>query len=171
MSHNQSKVLKIWIKQREYLKVLYQDFKDTNWTFQVFLILLIIRNTAAAFIYTILFKYPLLQSLLLLILTVLVIISLIIKKPFVEKNQLLSQLLFETIILAVNIIDFILSILDNSGSSDLNPREKLSKGIIVLSTILMILSFLLLLLDILKVIHNLYTRLKFTLTKEGIASS
>jgi len=156
--------LEAWLKQKEYLKPLFQDFKDNDWSLQIFFSLFIVRNMFAAFIFTTLFEYPLVQTLFLFVSTFILIAGLVIKKPLKELYQLLFQIFCEVLILAVNLIDLILAVLGNSKSEDAIHRERLSKGIIVINSILIFGGFGFMILEIIKTIHEIYKKWKFNQT-------
>ena len=155
-SEEKKKYFEGWVDKNEHLGIMYQDYKDTDWTFQIFFGLFVIRNVLSGLIFALLFEHPLLQTILLLILTISMITGLIVKKPLKELSQLFFQFFCEALVLTVNIIEFVLAILDLNGSENLRSRERLCNGIIVLNNILMFGSLAFQIVEIMKMIYSLY---------------
>ena len=131
--------------------LLYSDFNDDNFLSHSFLAFLIARNSLASLTIATLFEYPVLQTTLLTIMDVLMIIFLLIKKPFKGLQDTISQGFFEVVALTVHICTLILSIQEGSSEKDM---IRLSKIVIYLNTTLMIGTLGFMLLEISKTIRK-----------------
>jgi len=123
--------LKNWLRKNWSLKIFYQDFKDTGYAAQSFLGLFVMRSIFIGLIMASFSSYPLLQTILFLMLTLIVFIALLIFRPFVERKQFLFQVFSEVVVLIVICLNFILAAMDQVQSENYNAREKISIMIIV----------------------------------------
>ena len=119
---NDMKDLEVHKKKNKYMEVFYGDFNDADVWSQCFLAFLVLRNNISSLVLTLLYDYPLMQTLFLIILDGAIIIFMLIEKPFTTIRGIFFQYYFETIVLIVHICCLILSW--NDG-----PSESLKKGV------------------------------------------
>ena len=122
--------------RNKYWKLFYSYFNDKNFWSQSFFAILIIRYSLSSLITTVLYSSPLAQTICLLILDGIIILSLIFKRPFSTLRGQLCQFYFEIIILLVHICTFSLSIQQKQEDPSENLRTTFSTGIIYLNTAL-----------------------------------
>ena len=128
------KGVRIFLKKFEGLSLLFQDFKDTTFLHQSYLLIFIIRNIFANVLLGLLYEHPMVQTTFFVIFSILLLSYIIIKKPFIERMDLLEQIFYESIILATNISVFIMCIKQGNGTLA-EAKEPLGKGIITMSLI------------------------------------
>ena len=129
---NKEQNVELFVKKYEALSILFHDFKDTTSIQQSYLLLFIIRNILANVILGVIYEYPLIQTTLFVAFSLLLIFYLVIKKPFLEKLDLLEQLFYEGIVLGANICVFIMSLKQDNGTL-YDVRHPLGQGVIYLS--------------------------------------
>jgi len=111
-------------------KVLFEDFKDTDFLKQGFLLFLTIRDLLMSLILATLFAYPIVQVFLILILNVWMIIYLFTQRPFQDRFLGYQQIFFEFMGLGVHISVLIVSALDNQNNRAFGTRNNVGKYII-----------------------------------------
>ncbi len=85
------------------MQVLFNEFKETSFLPQAFLLMSTLRNLTFHFSLTILFSYPLAQVNISLLLTLLSFTYIISMKLFTSRLDWAQQLICELVILAVNV--------------------------------------------------------------------
>ena len=127
--------LKQFTKSHEGSQIFWKDFKDYSLAPQFFLIFLSGRDLIFSLILATMFKHPLVQTILLMILNGLMIAYLFIKKPFESTIDFGQQLFFEFIGFIVNFCVFINAILDTGKYEAIGTRKNIGKLIIVCNMI------------------------------------
>ena len=130
-----SNSLKQFTKNHEGSQVYWKDFKDYSLAPQFFLIFLSSRDLIFSLILATMFKHPLVQTILIMILNCLMIAYLFIKKPFENIIDFGQQLFFECIGFVVNFCVFINAILDTGKYEATAARKNIGKLIIVCNMI------------------------------------
>jgi len=125
----------------EAYETLYEPYKgDSVWT-QGFLFVLSVRIILCYLIIATMYKFPIAQSVILSLLSLASLIYIIVIKPMDEFRELIENIVFEAIVLLVNICVIALALLDGKeGDSVANHRDKLGTAIVVFNTSARILS-------------------------------
>jgi len=127
--------LKQFTKDNEGSQVYWKDFKDYSLAPQFFLISLSGRDLIFSLILATMFKHPLVQTILIMILNCLMLAYLFIKKPFESTIDFGQQLFFEFIGFIVNFCVFINAILDTGKYEAIGARQNIGKLIIICNMI------------------------------------
>ena len=142
------------------VNLIFKDFKDTNSLTQSFLMVNIGRSVLSSLIYATLFEYPMIQISFLLVLNILMIVYLWNLKSFQEFTNTCGQMFCELTLFTVNICVFLLALFDHAEDYPLASIERLGKCIIVLNFILLFGSALLILVNIGKMLYQVYKNKK-----------
>jgi len=135
---NHKEALGDFLHKFEPLQILYQDFKDTTTIRQSFFALLITRSILSSLIMSTLFEKPLLQAILLMILSVSALSLLISKGPYKEFSRELTQYFYELIVFMVSLGVLIMAVADEMNKEAFSLRKILGKSIVFLNAILFI---------------------------------
>lgn len=119
------------LQQWEKFQTLFVGYKDDTIPNHCFALLFMCRTYLFNLIIAHLFDHPLLQAILIVILSILMIIYLIWKRPFKSKLVLCQSITDEITLLLVNICVMILASLDASGGGNFSTRENLGDIIII----------------------------------------
>ena len=128
-------LLEQFTKKHEGSQAYWKDFKDYSLAPQLFLFFLSGRDLIFSLILATMFKYPLAQALIIIILDCLMPVYLFIKKPFESTFDFAQQLFFEFIGIVVKVSVFINAILDAGKYVTPNARNNLGKLIIICNMI------------------------------------
>jgi len=123
--------LEKFIERSQGSLIAFEDFKDTSLFRQAFFFLLILRDFLFSLILTTLFGYPLVQTILILILNLAIVAFLFAKQPFKKRCGFFQQLFYESVTLAVNICVIILAAKDQERSTAYDLRQTTGKFIII----------------------------------------
>jgi len=126
------KEIETFAKRYEGLSLLFHDFKDTTSFHQSYLLLFILRNILANVFLGTIYEHPLVQTVTFVAFSLVMMGYIIIKRPFLEKLDLLEQIFYEGIIFGTNISVFIMALKQKNGTL-YDVRESLGKGIIMMS--------------------------------------
>ena len=141
-------------------RVLFEDFKDITAGRQAFFLFLSLRDLLMSMILTTLFHYPLIETTLLLFLTGLMILYLLIQRPFKSSLAGFQQTFLEFIALGVNICLIILIILDANQNETLQTRTHICSYILYSNMVFNISSFAFLLIILIIEIYS-FCKTKF----------
>jgi len=130
------KNLKAFNERNKFWKLFYLDNNDDDLLSQSTMALLLIRASLSSFIIAILFDYPTMQTAFLIILDGMVILLLILKKPFTTLRAKLAQYYFETVTLLVHLCVFSLALQDSGEDPSEGFKRFLCTAIIYLNTAL-----------------------------------
>ena len=120
-------------------EVLFADFKPLSISCQAYLFIYSTRNIIFSLIITLLFKHPMVQTILIVLLNSAMLTYLISKRPFKSRYTFIQQLSYEILLLFVNLSLMIMTALERSYISLSLPASRISETIIVanlISTIL-----------------------------------
>jgi len=137
-------------------QIFFRDFKSQSLTHQIFLFLLILRDFIFSVLIALLAKYPLVQAILFLILSLPLGIFIFLFKPFKSRWNLAQQMSYEIMILIVSINIIIMAIFDQSNLPSFNNRRKIGKLIIGVQICFVCLGILVLTLLFISLIKHLY---------------
>ena len=118
-------------KHHEGVQVLFFSFRDTSIITQGFFLLLTLRNVVYSIIVALLYKYTLLQLILMLCLSIAMIGYLAFIRPFKGPVNLIQQLVGEVILLVVNGCLFSIYIISKKRPDLSGVQEKLNELIIL----------------------------------------
>ena len=135
LSSEKQEELTKFIDTHEGNQVLFRDFRDNSTKVQGFLFFFTLRDVALSLIFTALYNFPLIQAWLIFLFNLLMIVYLVMSKPFTSRLDLFQQIVFETLILVVNSSVLIMALMDQFGYEAVNMRIRLGKGIIVICMI------------------------------------
>lgn len=153
---NQNKSQQIFLQKYENFKMLFQDFKDSSYLKQSFLMIYIIRSMISGLLITNLFEYPLLQTLLLTSLNILILVYLIVEKPFKEALNMRGQYFCEAVLLVVNVSMLGMAFIDEMVEEDEGARKILSKLVIISNMVLIVGSLAFMALSVIKALYLAY---------------
>jgi len=125
-------------EKNKYWELFYADFNDADMWSQSTLALIVVRSGLSSFIIAVLYDYPLMQTLFMLVLDGTMILFLMKKNPFTTLRGKLTQYYFETITLFVHLSAFVLSFQEDGGKFSETLLTTLCTGIIYLNMGLMI---------------------------------
>ena len=117
-------------RKHEGVSILYSDAKSSSFLHQSFLLLYTVRSMVCSLILTLLFKHPLVQIILMTILTVAMMIYLFTKRPFKSLLDLVQQVSFELLLLLANLCILVLAILDQSHKDSVTSISRVSRVLI-----------------------------------------
>ena len=123
-------------EKNKYWEVFYSDFNDDGFWSQSALAFLIIRSGISSLIITVLYDYPVMQTIFLIILDGLILSFLYLENPFGTLRGRLAQYYYETITLLVHICTFILSLQGTQANPSESLKTILCTCIIYLNTVL-----------------------------------
>ena len=128
---------------KEY-EMLHEPYKNKSMFTQSFLFIYTLRIVLCYIIILTLYKYPVPQSIILTLFSLLSLIYAVLIKPMKEVLDIIENIVFEVIILIVNICVFVLAVLDTQeGGGSSAHRESLGTVIVVCNISARILSALL----------------------------
>ena len=131
------KDLKAFNERNKFWKLFYLDNNDEDLLSQSTMAFLLIRAALSSFIIAVLFDYPIMQTVFLIILDGVVILFLILKKPFNTLRAKLAQYYFEIVTILVHICAFSIAMQDSVKDSSDDLKEFLCIAIIYLNTAIM----------------------------------
>jgi len=116
--------------------VLFGEFKDISLARQSFLLFLTGRDLLFSFLLTLLFDYPLVECIVILILNLGMVAYLLLLPPFKSVFDATQQLFYEIVTLAVNVSVLVLAIMDRIDSPDSDDtRSHIGRFIIIINMI------------------------------------
>ena len=128
---NQSEIFYIrW----EHCQCLIAGFKNDTLINQAFLLLSTLRIIYCYLLAGVLYMYPLVQTVQFLILSFAMLYYVLIKRPIVDPINFIVILIFEILVLIINICVFILAVEQNLGTLTLKTQTKLSEIILITNT-------------------------------------
>jgi len=132
-SPNDSKPLEKFKKKHEGSQLFFNDFKDYSYSPQLFPLFLTGRDMLFSLILTTMFEYPLAQTIMITILGCMMIVYLLIKRPFENTFEFAQQLFFEFVGLVVNISCFVNAIFDSGDYQAIKGRNYIGKLVIIVN--------------------------------------
>ena len=123
-------------KRWESYQVLYSGFKDSSFVKQACLLFQTLRIIVYYIIVAYLYDHAIIQSFLLMGIGILMLIYIIREKPFKDNFNLYVTLLFEIVVLIVNIFLVLLGLLDLTGHLTSGQANTFGAGILICNTIL-----------------------------------
>jgi len=120
-----------FIEKHKRSRVLFQDFKDYALSPQLFIVFLSLRDMLFSLILTTMYKHPLIQAILSVIMTCLMLAYLLMKSPFESRFDAAQQYFFEFIGAVVNISVVFNAMLDTGDYIAVESRKNVGKLIIV----------------------------------------
>jgi len=130
------RALEAFNERNKYWELFYSEFNDEDFWTQSALALFVLRSIATSFIIIVLYDYPLMQTVYLIILDGVVLLFLLFKMPFPTLRGKLAQYYFEAITLLVHISAFSLAMQDSIPSYSGSLKSFLCTTIIYLNSTL-----------------------------------
>lgn len=121
-----------FLKKYENFGLLYIEFRDESFSQQAYLLYFNLRDAALNLVITILFGYPLVQSILFVIIAGVFLLYIIITKPLTFMKQNLLQIAFEMILLLIYVCAMIIAI-NVEWYDSLDLPDTLSQVIVILT--------------------------------------
>jgi len=149
-----------FVKARENVKMLYQDFQDDTFPQQVFLFVNASRSMLTSLFVVTLFEYPLLQVLIFTTFSVCMLVYLHFVKPFKDFLNTCAQYFCEVLLFVVNLCMLIMGFMDEAESKNETAVNRLSKTILIFNMALIIGSALFMIVSIVKALWTLYKEKK-----------
>lgn len=122
-------------KQYEGSDVLFKYVKNSSMVSQSFLLIFVIRNCLFSLILGLLFEQALVQIILISTMSVVMLIYLVVQRPFTDLVNLFQHVVFETMLLVVNICVLIIAQIDFEKEGSYQLRDRLCEAIIYTSLI------------------------------------
>ena len=141
--------LKTFEKNYECQQIFFGSFVDSTISHQLFLLYFVLRVMLINLIIAVLMEYPMIQTILMVAISLVLVIYLVWKRPFRSKIDLAQNLSYEVVLLTVNIALLSFATLDGADEEKIGTRNSLGEVIIVCS---MIFTFLPLVFTVLKMI-------------------
>ena len=154
------KLLEKFIKQHEGSSTLFSELQDYSLAPQLFLFFLSGRDLLCSLILATMFDFPVMQTLMIVIMDCLMIAYLLLKKPFRSNLDLSKQLFFELVGLVVNICVFINAALDAGELEALGIKSNIGKLIIVANMIFNLVTAVFMLISIGQLLLEFYRKQK-----------
>jgi len=134
-SPNDSGPLEKFKKEHAGSQLFFNDFKDYSYSPQLFPLFLTGRDMIFSLILVTMFEYPLPQTIMMIILNLLMVVYLLIKKPFESTLDFVQQIFFEVIGMIVCISCFLNAIFDSGNYQALQARDRVGKLVIIANII------------------------------------
>jgi len=115
--------------------ILYSEYKENSFLNQSYMTIYLLRNSFFHLIIVTLFNYPLLQAILLTILSVVALTYLLLLRPLKNLLDLIQTCINEVFLLIVTAGVLILAISNDSKDSSIDLRERIGDTIIIINTI------------------------------------
>ena len=123
-------------KKHAGVKLLFTDFKDSSYMQQSFVLIIAGRILLYSSFLTLLFDYPLGQMIIFTASSAIIIIYLVLKRPFKSNLDFIQQMCIEILVLFANIISLLLAGYDRSEGFITDQRKiELGHAIIVVNTV------------------------------------
>jgi len=119
-------------EKNEPYQVLYAGFQDTSFMKQAYLFFVTLKIILCYIIVACLYSHPLIQAILLTILSLLMIAYVAKERPTHDRFHLVVILFFEIIGLLVNACLMVIAVLDNRNEGDTPMRNRVT-GVVVIS--------------------------------------
>ncbi len=129
----QQSQLSEFIDQHKGNHILFNDYKDSTFLHQSFLLLVTGRELIFSLFLAIMFEHPLAECILILILNLLLIAYLLFKSPFKEALDSAQQLFYEVIVILVSLSVLIMISMDSIHSKGNDIRNFLGRFVIGLN--------------------------------------
>ena len=143
-------------KSYEGVQALFFSFKDTSLVTQGFFLFLTVCNVSYSLIVTLLYKYTLIQLILMITLNIAMVGYLLFARPFKRLVNLFQQLLGEIILLIVNASLLGIFIITNRAQNLSNTQENLNEVIIMSNMVVGFIAPVFLVIKIVIIIVELY---------------
>jgi len=124
-----------FLADHEGIQVIFGDFKDQSLIHQSFLFVLTIRDILFSVILTTLFDHPLVECVLIFLMSLAMLLYLFIKRPFKDVLGQVQQVVLELITLTVNVAVLILAILDQKELEAFDQRDKIGRFLIMINMV------------------------------------
>ena len=147
-------------------EILLVSFKDNTFLHQSFIFFFITRVFIFDMIIGYLFEYPLLQAIMITIMSFLMLTYLIVLRPYKETSHLVKLIGDETIVFIVNICVLILAVMDALGSEAYADRVRLGNAVIALNIIFNISAFVFLIFETIVRLVKVYEIFKTSKVRE-----
>jgi len=141
-------------------RTLYEPYQNRSYSQQIFLFIFIIRFCLFNLSLGCLFEYPELQASIFVILDISILCFLVIKKPMENFMSLIMEIIFELLILPLNICVFILAIMDRKEMEDYDQRKRIGDVIININLIAPFIAIALLVTKATIICLDLYKQIK-----------
>ena len=119
----------------EGIKTLFQDFKDTSFTHQAFLLFFAIRSVITGLCLSLLFEHPLAEAIIMLITSLIILAYIVVLRPFKNMLDNLQQIVFELVLLIVSGSLLIIATLDKENGDHVHRKHKAAQVILFMNTI------------------------------------
>lgn len=116
-------------------KPFFEAYKNYSFSRQSFMLFFIIRISSFYFVVAYLQGHPRLQVILINVISVLMILYLVIARPFAKTVNNLNQVTFELTLLAFNICVLLLTFCDGDSAEDFKQREKIGNVMMIINMV------------------------------------
>ena len=119
----------------EGVKALFDDFKDTSFIHQAYLLFFVIRSVIVALCLSLLCEHPLAEALIFLITSVMLLAYVIVFRPFKNLLENLQQIVFEGVLFVANGCLLIIATLDKESGNHIHEKHKAAEVILFMNVI------------------------------------
>jgi len=151
--HHQDNRFLLLRKRYERIGVLFEEFDDSSLYKQLAFLLFCLRSIAESLIVGLLFEYPMAQAILLLLLNLLLLIYLLIQKPFESKIDLIQQLI---LLLSIFVCNPCLTIMAGTDLTLKNFDKVIRRTSDIIFFVLITFQFIPLFFFVLKVLESIW---------------
>ena len=160
-------MIKLLIGKWENYQVLFRGYKDDKIIKQAFMFIFVMRLIIYYIILAYMIDFPLVQVILITILSVAMLLYLIVLRPLRKKLNMAEIVFYEVCILCVNLCVFILAVLDKQGKEELELRNSIGDGIIYLNIVFGVGSIIFLVVEMVTGLYEGYKLAKKKSKEEG----
>jgi len=127
--------LKAFEKNYECQQIFFGSFANSTINHQLFLFYFVLRVMLVNLLIAVLTEYPMIQTILMVAVSLILVAYLVLKRPFRSKIDLAQNLSYEVVLLTVNIVLLSFAFLDGNDEEKIDTRNSLAEVIIVCSII------------------------------------
>jgi len=155
-------------------KALFACYRDQSYFQQIFLFIFIVRISMFTGIIGYLYKYPLLQGIIINLVNILILLYLVFKRPIKQFVNLIQQVVLELVLLPFNMCVLVLAILDFRGAEAIDQRKRIGNIMVYINVVIPVLSVVLMATKFLVIGFQAYKqwkadkRLKKQLNKDNV---
>jgi len=131
--NHQTQTMQDAIEKWKNYKPFFEAYKSYSFSQQSFMLFFIIRISLFYLVIAYLQDYPKLQIILINVISLVIILYLVIARPFAKSINTLNQIIFETTVLAFNICVFLLTFYQSENAYDFKKRETIGNIMIIIN--------------------------------------
>ena len=139
---------------------IYKDFKDRYLSQHMFLFFFVMRDIIFSIVIALLYKYPLVQVLIIMVLNIAILLYTFIYRPFKRFVDFFQQLISELVLMLTNSSVLVIAIMDYTEVQDIDLRDHLGNIIIFANLAFNVVSIFTLVIKILLEVRDFWREYK-----------